>query len=99
MEKWTCGKYEDRLKELKQQAHDKMWLYIEVNARELMNDCEPGTKNLNAACKGMLAQMLEGDTFIVEPKVRSKIAGTLTIRYYVDNLSPSRRTWAAANQA
>ena len=47
----------------------------------------------------MLASMLEGDTFVTEPKVRSRIAGTLTIRYYVDNLSPERRTWAAVNQA
>ena len=48
---------------------------------------------------GMLASMLEGDTFVTEPKVRSRIAGTLTIRDYVDNLSPERRTWAAVNQA
>ena len=99
MEKWTQEQYADRLKEMKQEAHDKMWLYIEVNARDLMSDSEPGTKNLNAACKGMLASMLEGDTFVTEPKVRSRIAGTLTIRYYVDNLSPERRTWAAVNQA
>lgn len=96
MEKWTPARYEQRLKEMKQDAHDKMWLYIEVNARDLLADCEPGTKNLNAACKGMLAQMLEGDVFIQEPKVRSRIAGTLTVRYYVDNLSPERRTWMEA---
>ena len=24
------------------EAHDKMWLYIEVNAKEFMNECEPG---------------------------------------------------------
>lgn len=98
MEKWTQEQYASRLKEMKQEAHDKMWLYMEVNARDLMTECEPGTKNLNAACKGMLGSMLEGDTFVTEPKVRSRIAGTLTIRYYVDNLSPERRTWAAANQ-
>ena len=44
----------------------------------------------------MLSKMLEGDGFIVEPKSRSKCAGTLTIRYYVDNLSPERRTYAEA---
>ena len=49
MEKWTQEQYADRLKEMKQEAHDKMWLYIEVNARDLMTDSEPGTKNLNAA--------------------------------------------------
>ena len=44
----------------------------------------------------MLAQMLEGDCFVVEPKVKSRIAGKLTVRYYVDNLSPERRTWEEA---
>lgn len=96
MEKWSQAKYEQRLKEMKQEAHDKMWLYIEVNAQQLQAECEPGTKNLNAVCKGMLASMLEGDKFIREPKEPGRIAGTLTVRYYVDNLSPDRRTWAEA---
>ena len=32
--------------------------------------------------------------FIVEPKIRTKVAGTLTVRYYVDNLHPGRRKYA-----
>ena len=47
----------------------------------------------------MLESMLEGDIFIVEPKNRSKCAATLTIRYYVDNLSPERRTYAEVMKA
>ena len=86
MEKWTQEQYAARLQEMKQEAHDKMWLYIEVNAKEFMNECEPGVKNLDA--------MLEGDGFIVEPKIRTKVAGTLTVRYYVDNLHPGRRKYA-----
>ena len=31
MEKWTQEQYAARLQEMKQEAHDKMWLYIEVN--------------------------------------------------------------------
>lgn len=96
MEKWTQEQYEQRLKEMKQNAHDAMELYIAVNAKELQDACEPGSKNLSAACKAMLAQMLEGDRYEVEPKIRSKIAGKLTVRYYVDNLDPSRRTYAQA---
>ncbi len=34
--------------------------------------------------------------YIVEPKIRTKVAGALTVRYYVDNLSPERRTYAQA---
>ena len=44
----------------------------------------------------MLSKMLEGVWFIVEPYSRSMCAVTLTIRYYVDNLSPERRTYAEA---
>ena len=96
MEKWSVEKYCDRLQAMKCEAHDKLWLYIEVNANDFMNECEPGVKNLNSCCKAMLNKMLEGDNFVVEPKSRSKCAGTLTIRYYVDNLSPERRTYAQA---
>lgn len=96
MEKWTIDQYNTRLQELKKEAHDKMWLYIELNAKEFLTDCEPGAKNLASCCKAMLANMLEGDEFIVEPKIRTKIAGALTVRYYVDNLSPERRTYKEA---
>ena len=41
--------------------------------------------------------MLEGDGFIVEPKNKSKCAASLTIRYYVDNLSPERRKYSEVN--
>ncbi len=96
MEKWTQEQYADRLREMKQDAHDKMWLYIELNAKEFMNECEPDVKNLSSCCKAMVASMLEGDGYIVEPKIRTKVAGALTVRYYVDNLSPERRTYAQA---
>ena len=94
MAKWTQEQYAEYIQAKKQEAHDKMWLYIEVSASELLEECEPGVKNLSACCKAMLDAMLEGDGFIVEPKVKSKIAGKLMIRYYVDNLHPSRRKYA-----
>lgn len=93
MAKLEMKDYLDNLNAKKQEAHDKQWLYIEVNAKELMEEAEPGVKNLQVACKAMLDAMLEGDGFLVEPKNKSKCAGTLTIRYYVDNLSPERRKY------
>lgn len=96
MEKWTQEQYEHALREKKQQAHDEMKLYIVINAKELQDECEPGSKNLSAVCKAMLNVMLEGDGFEVEPKIKSKIAGKLSVRYYTDNLSPQRRTYAQA---
>lgn len=90
--------YTERLENKKVEAHNKQWLYIEVNAKDFLEECEPGVKNLNTCCKAMLDAMLEGDGFIVEPKNKSKCAGTLTIRYYVDNLSPERKKWAEVNE-
>lgn len=96
MEKWTVEQYDSRIQEMKREANGKHWLYIELNAKDFLNECEPGAKNLASCCKAMLNNMLEGDAFIVEPKIRTKIAGVLTIRYYVDNLSAERRTYKAA---
>lgn len=93
MAKLELSNYAERLQNKKVEAHDKQWLYIEVNAKDLQEEMEPGVKNLNVCCKAMLEAMLEGDGFIVEPKNKSKCASTLTIRYYVDNLSPERRKY------
>ncbi len=93
-EKWTQEQYVQYLQKKKQEAHDAFNLYITVNAKELQDECEPGAKNLASVCKAMLQQMLEGDCYEVEPKIHTKIAGKLTVRYYVDNLDPSRRTYA-----
>lgn len=98
MAKLEMKDYIERLQSKKVEAHNKQWLYIEVNAKDLLEECEPGVKNLNPCCKAMLDEMLEGDGFIVEPKSKSKCAGTLTIRYYVDNLSPERKKWSEVNK-
>ena len=89
--------YLDVLQDKKWEAHNKQWLYIEVNTKDLLEECEPGMKNQNVCCKAMLESMLEGDGFIVEPKNKSKCAASLTIRYYVDNLSPERRKYSEVN--
>ncbi|MCI8272425.1 MAG: hypothetical protein HFG16_08985 [Erysipelotrichaceae bacterium] len=97
MAKLEMNDYVGAIQGKKQEAHEKQWLYIEVNAKELMEELEPGVKNLTTACKAMLDMMLEGDGFIVEPKSKSKVAGALTVRYYVDNLSPERRKYSEVN--
>ena len=43
MEKWTQEQYEQYLKTRKQNAHDALNLYIEVNAKEMQDECEPGS--------------------------------------------------------
>lgn len=96
MPKLAVSDYITKLQTQKQEAHDKQWLYIEVNAKDFLTETEPGISNLTAVCKAMLDQMLEGDYFIVEPKIKTKVAGTLSIRYYVDNLSAERKKYSEA---
>ena len=45
MEKLTMQDYLNCLQAKKQEAHDKQWLYIEVNAKDLLEECEPGIRN------------------------------------------------------
>lgn len=97
MSKMEMKDYVEVLQAKKWEAHDKQWLYIEINAKDFLEEKEPGVKNITAVCKAMLYEMLEGDEFIVEPKSKSKVAQTLTVRYYVDNLSPERRKYAEVN--
>ncbi|MDD7282205.1 hypothetical protein [Floccifex sp.] len=94
MAKWTQEQYAAKIQEKKVEAHNKQWLYIELNAGELKEECEPGVSNMSPCCKAMVDAMLEGDGYIVEPKIRTKVAKSLTVRYYVDNLSPSRRKYS-----
>ena len=61
-------------------------------------EVEPKVNNLTACCKAMMEIMLEGDRFMELPKVKTKIGGALTVRYYCDNLSPERRKYSEVNQ-
>ena len=90
MEKLTLEQYTSIINNKKQEAHNKQWLYIEVNAKELMEECEPGVRNQNVCAKAVLDTLLEGDRILIAPKNRSKLGGALTVRYYVDNLSSTR---------
>ena len=71
------------------------WLYIEVNAGDLMTELEAGVNNLSNCCDAILDCMLEGDGFIVEPKEKNKKSASLTVRYYCDNLSEDRKKYFA----
>lgn len=98
MAKMEMKEYLEHLQAKKVEANQKQWLYIEVNAKDFNEEVEPGVKNINTCCKAMLDAMLEGDYFVVEPKNKSKCAAALTVRYYVDNLNPSRRKYSEVNQ-
>ena len=95
--KQTVQKYKDVINWKKWEAHHMNWLYIEVNAGDLMTEIEAGVDNLNTCCAAILDCMLEGDGFIVEPKEADKVSSSLTVRYYCDNLSEDRRKYSEVN--
>ena len=98
MEKKTIANYIDIINQKKWDAHNAQWLYIDINAKELLAEAEPKVNNLTTVCKAMMEIMLEGDRFMNLPKVKTKIGGVLTVRYYCDNLAPERRKYSEVNQ-
>ena len=98
MEKLTFEQYVSIINDKKQEAHNKQWLYIEVNAKELMEECEPGVKNTMTCARAILEALLEGDRILVAPKSNSKLGAVLTVRYYVDNLSSERQKYTCEPQ-
>lgn len=82
----------------KQDAHAIHWLYIELNAQALVDELEPKVANVKTAALAMLDTMLEGDGFVAIPRVSNKLGKDLTVRYYCDNLSDTRRKYSEVNQ-
>ena len=92
--KKSFQEYKDVINWKKWEAHNMNWLYIEINAGDIMTELEAGVNNIKTVHEAMLDSMLEGDTFIVEsekPNVK------LTVRYYCDNLSDERRKYSEVN--
>ena len=93
VEKKSLQHYIDVINWKKWEAHNMNWLYIEINANDLLTEVEAGVNNVKTVCAAMLDTMLEGDGFIVEPKTKTKVSASLTVRYYCDNLSESSRKY------
>ena len=91
--KKSAQDYKDIINWKKGEAHAMDWLYIEINAGDLLTEVEAGVDNLKTACDAMLETMLEGDDFIVKPNEEDMVNSSLTIRYYCDNLSEDRRSY------
>ncbi len=84
----TVKEYEDIINWKRKQAHIMDWLYIELEAGDLLEEVEKGINNLSVTCQAMLNCMLEGDQFIIEPVEKNRVSKSLTIRYYCDKLGP-----------
>ena len=94
VEKKSFQEYKDVINWKKWEAHNMNWLYIEIEAGEIMNELEAGVNNIKTVTDAILDSMLEGDTFIVESE---KPSTKLTVRYYCDNLSEERRKYSEVN--
>lgn len=77
----------------KWEANGKGWLYIEINAGDLLNEAEPCADNIQTAVNAVRDAMLEGDQYLNDSD-----SADLTVRYYCDNLSPERRKYSEVNQ-
>lgn len=47
--------------------------------------------------QGNAEALLEGDIILAAPKTKNMCGSALTLRYYVDNLSPERRKYSEVN--
>ena len=94
--KKSVQEYENIIDWKKGEAHAKGWLYIEVNANDLLTEVEAGVDNLEATCEAILNKLLEGDNIIDDPG-ENKVSGDLKVRYYCDNLSEDRRSYWDVN--
>lgn len=88
--------YVDLIRYKKWEAHNKDWLYIEINSGDLLQEQEPGADNLETCCNAIMDCMLEGDFFINKPEKNG--TKDLTVRYYCDNLADSRRKYSDVNK-
>ena len=92
VEKLSVQKYKDVINWKKGEAHSWNWLYIEVNAGDLLTELEAGADNMAACVEAIKDCMLEGDYFITEADDAS-----LSVRYYTDNLNEWRRKYSEVN--
>lgn len=90
--KKSYQEYRDVINWKKWEAHNLDWLWIEVNAGDLLTELEAGVDNIATAVAAVKDCMLEGDYYIVEAD-----DAALSVRYYTDNLSESRRTYKEVN--
>ncbi len=86
---FTERDYEEIIRWKKQEYNINGWNEMILNAKEFMEEVSDTYANIEAATQAMMRNMLEGDRFVVEPANRH--SEELTICYYCDNLSESRR--------
>ncbi len=84
-------KYESIIEFKKHEFHVNGWNALEVTCGQLIGDNRDNKEEVEAACKAMASCMLEGDCYIND--CHEQYDPDMTVRYYCDNLSSSRRKY------
>lgn len=86
--KMSVQDYCDKINWKKGEAQFAGKLYMEISASDLVNEFENGVSNLTTAKKAVKECLLIGDEILTSTRT------DLTVRYYVDNLSPERAKYS-----
>lgn len=86
--KMSVQDYCDKINWKKGEAQFAGNLYMEISASDLVNEFENGVSNLTTAKKAVKECLLIGDEILASTRT------DLTVRYYVDNLSPERAKYS-----
>lgn len=89
METKTQWEYAQIIQWRKQEIRLNGWNEFDVCARDFLKETGSPKEDLNACIEGMMRNMLEGDSFLIGNENDRR--EDLTVRYYCDNLSESRR--------
>ena len=60
--------------------------YLEISAKELMEQLNEGNATLITCCSAMRQCMLENDEILVEPTGKKNVSTKMKVRYYTDDL-------------
>lgn len=85
----SAEKYEEMIRWKKQEFHANGWNALDMNVKDVMKAFDETKVSLADCAEGMKRNMLEGDSVIFGDIEHPD--ENLTVRYYCDNLSESRK--------
>ncbi|MCH4014213.1 MAG: hypothetical protein LKE64_07770 [Solobacterium sp.] len=77
----------------KQEFQVNGWNALDIKAELLLKSVSGAEEDLPAVIEAMSECMLEGDQFLNDTGIENRVRPDLTVRYYCDNLSESRRKY------
>lgn len=93
----TKEDFESIIQFKKNEFHSSGWNALDINAGSFMEIEGDGKEDIVPIVDAMRDCMLEGDCYLNDPGANNRYKPELTIRYYCDNLSSSRRKYIDLN--